>query len=123
MNEGHSALLTLALLEEASGMTGPAAATDAAREIVRRRCVFTTHTPVPAGQDKFPLDLVRSVLGGPRADLLRISDCTPDDTLNMTELALRHSHYVNGVALRHEEIWRGVGPDSRLTPSAMGFMR
>jgi len=104
MNEGHSALLTLGLLEEQGN------ATDAARQVVRRRCLFTTHTPVPAGHDKFPLGLVGSVLGGRRADVLRVSDCIPDDTLNMTELALRHSHYVNGVALRHEQISRGMFP-------------
>jgi starch phosphorylase len=104
MNEGHSALLTLGLLEEQGGLS------DAARGVVRRRCVFTTHTPVPAGHDQFPLGLVRAVLGPARADALAVSDLLPDDTLNMTELALRHSHYVNGVALRHERISRGMFP-------------
>jgi starch phosphorylase len=104
MNEGHSALLTVGLLEEQGG---PA---DASRQAVRRRCLFTTHTPVPAGHDQFPCALVRIVLGERRADLLRNRDCTSDDTLNMTELALRHTHYVNGVALRHEQISRGMFP-------------
>ena len=43
-------------------------------------------------------------------EVLRVSDCVPDDVLNMTEVALRHSHYVNGVALRHEEISRNMFP-------------
>jgi len=104
MNEGHSALLTLGLMEEQG------APSDAAREAVRRRCVFTTHTPVPAGHDQFPLPLVAAVLGRPRADVLRVSDLVPDDVLNLTELALRHARYVNGVALRHEQISRGMFP-------------
>jgi starch phosphorylase len=104
MNEGHSALLTLGLLEELGGPS------DATREAVRRRCVFTIHTPVSAGHDKFPLSLVRSVLGPARADVLAVSDLAPDDVLNMTELALRHAHYVNGVALQHERISRGMFP-------------
>jgi starch phosphorylase len=104
MNEGHSALLTVGLLEEQGDPT------DTGREAVRRRCVFTTHTPIPAGHDQFSLGLVRAVLGPGRADVLAVSDLAPDDTLNMTELALRHAHYVNGVALRHEKISRGMFP-------------
>jgi starch phosphorylase len=104
MNEGHSALLTLGLLDEQGEPT------DGGRQSIRRRCLFTTHTPVPAGHDKFPLELVRTVLGDGRAAALRVNDCTADDKLNMTELALRHSHYVNGVALRHEQISRGMFP-------------
>jgi starch phosphorylase len=104
MNEGHSALLTLALLEEHAPLG------EAARERVRERCVFTTHTPVPAGHDQFPIPLVAHVLGSPRAAVLRESDCVPDDVLNMTELALRHARFVNGVARRHQEISRGMFP-------------
>jgi glycogen phosphorylase len=104
MNEGHSALLTLALLEEHDSTS------EVGREAVRDRCVFTTHTPVPAGHDQFPIGLVRHVLGEPRAAVLRASDCVADDVLNMTELALRHSRYVNGVAHRHQEISRSMFP-------------
>jgi glycogen phosphorylase len=104
MNEGHSALLILGLVEEQGGPS------DGGWEAVRKRCVFTTHTPVPAGHDQFPIDRVREVLGSQRAELLRVSDGCLDDTLNMTGLALRHSHYVNGVALRHELISRGMFP-------------
>ncbi|MDE2291291.1 MAG: alpha-glucan family phosphorylase, partial [Elusimicrobia bacterium] len=91
MNEGHSALLVLALLEEAGGD----------HEAVRRRCVFTTHTPVPAGHDQFPMDMVRGVLGAKRAEALVGSGCCRPDSLNMTYLALSASRYVNGVAMRH----------------------
>lgn len=111
MNEGHAALLTLGLLAEDACGQLPAQVSDAAREAVRRRCVFTTHTPVPAGHDQFSADLVRSVLGELAASLLLNSDGRVDDVLNMTGLALTFSRYVNGVAMRHGEISRGMFPD------------
>jgi starch phosphorylase len=51
MNEGHSALLTLALLAEEAGERGLAGATTEDHLKVHQRCVFTTHTPVPAGHE------------------------------------------------------------------------
>jgi starch phosphorylase len=110
MNEGHAALLILGLLEEDAGGRMPAQVSDAARDAVRRRCVFTTHTPVPAGHDQFPAELVRSVVGEPAASVLLARDGRDDSVLNMTGLALAFSHYVNGVAMRHGEISRGMFP-------------
>jgi starch phosphorylase len=81
---------------------------------VRAQCIFTTHTPVPAGHDRFPESLVRTVLGDARAALLAASGCctgTGDSWLNMTRLALRFSHYANGVAMRHGEVSREMFPD------------
>jgi starch phosphorylase len=109
MNEGHSALLALALVERLAGPTAGVIA-DARLEEVRRRCVFTTHTPVPAGHDQFPRDLVARVLGPDRARLLMTTHCCSDGNLNMTYLALRLSRYVNGVAMRHGEVSRGLFP-------------
>ena len=63
MNEGHAALLGLELLREEATTAGHPAITWQDVEAVRRVCVFTTHTPVPAGHDQFPMDLVRQVLG------------------------------------------------------------
>jgi starch phosphorylase len=111
MNEGHSALLTLSLLESGGQSGGAAAPTAAEVEAVRQQCVFTTHTPVPAGHDKFPWDLVTKVLGPERADLLKASNCCFDGSLNMTYLALRFARYINGVAMRHGEISTGMFPD------------
>jgi starch phosphorylase len=71
MNEGHAALLILVLLEEYAGGQMPTVVIAGAHEAVRRRCVFTTHTPIPAGHDQFPADLVRSVVGEPAASALR----------------------------------------------------
>jgi starch phosphorylase len=74
MNEGHSALLTLSLLESGSQSGGATAPTEAEVEAVRQQCVFTTHTPVPAGHDKFHWDLVSKVLGPERAETGRASE-------------------------------------------------
>lgn len=110
MNEGHSALLTLALLERQTEDRGLHAATEADVEAVSRHCVFTTHTPVPAGHDQFPVELVRQVLGVERASALDSIHCYMNGTLNMTFLALRFAHYINGVAMRHGEISHGMFP-------------
>ena len=110
MNEGHSALLVLALLDEqTSGRPSQALSQDNI-EAVRRRCVFTTHTPVPAGTDQFPATLVRQVLGDQQSARLGACDCLLDSTLNMTHLALIFSRYINGVSMRHEEISRDMFP-------------
>jgi glycogen phosphorylase len=112
MNEGHSALLAMALLEQQTRKAGLSLrnATPADREAVRRRCVFTTHTPVPAGHDKFPLELVQQVLGDDVVTALKATECCSNNMLNITFLALAFSHYVNGVAMRHGEISRDMFP-------------
>jgi starch phosphorylase len=110
MNEGHSALLTLALLERQTRGRGVRAATEADVEAVRSRCIFTTHTPVPAGHDVFPVDLVAHVLGPERTDALTRLGCIQDGKLNMTHLALRFSRYINGVAMQHGEVSRHMFP-------------
>jgi len=110
MNEGHSAFLGLELLDEEMSLRGSEEIDDAMLHAVRRKCVFTTHTPVPAGHDQFPLDMARKVLGHheaflKRRDLFEPVKCATD-CLNMTYLALNLSHYVNGVAKRHAEVSR-----------------
>ena len=124
MNEGHAALLTLELLDEEARKEGRAKASRNDVEAVRQKCIFTTHTPVPAGHDQFPVALVRRLFGsrddfwdlddpffldlatrvfgfieahGGIGDLSRVS-------LNMTRLALNMSHYVNGVAKKHSDV-------------------
>ncbi|MBZ5674568.1 MAG: alpha-glucan family phosphorylase [Acidobacteriia bacterium] len=111
LNEGHSALLTLALLEQRIGSSRLGTASEADIESVRQRCVFTTHTPVPAAFDKFPRELVNQVIGADRAAVLDVTACCPDNTLNMTYLALRFSRYINGVAMHHGEVSRGLFPN------------
>lgn len=110
MNEGHSALLALGLLRELSPGEPRMCLTPELHDAVRRRCVFTTHTPVPAGHDQFPAELARQVLGDACVDAL-LAGCCLNGSLNMTFLALYFSHYVNGVAMRHGEISRTMFPD------------
>ena len=111
INEGHAALLTLTLLERELAGRAHHDITEADLERVRRRCIFTTHTPVPAGHDRFDEGEYKSVLGEERAQLLIDARVVEDHTLNMTHLALRMSRYVNGVAMRHREISQGMFPD------------
>ncbi|MGQ9920161.1 MAG: alpha-glucan family phosphorylase [Desulfobacca sp.] len=110
MNEGHSALLTVPLLESQAAAARGDFPTEDDFEAVRQQCVFTTHTPVPAGHDKFPWDMVRQVLGPTRTNLLEAARCCVQGSLNMTYLALRFSKYINGVAMRHGEISTGMFP-------------
>jgi starch phosphorylase len=120
MNEGHAALLTLALLEDQTRARGATVASIADEEAVHRRCVFTTHTPVPAGHDQFPMDLVRRVLGNERTRVLEGGSGVSDEKLNMTYLALRFSRYVNGVAMRHGEVSQEMFPHFRINAITNG---
>lgn len=105
MNEGHAALLTLELLDEAALRANKKQCTHEEVELVRKQCIFTTHTPVIAGHDKFPLDMVEKVLQRKEIfDMKEVFCC--EGILNTTYLALNLSHYVNGVAKRHGEISR-----------------
>ncbi|HXG00229.1 MAG TPA: alpha-glucan family phosphorylase [Bacteroidota bacterium] len=117
MNEGHSAFLTLELLREQLDAGKPL---DKAEAYVRQHCVFTTHTPVPAGHDRFPRDLMNYALHT-FADSMRLSldrlmeygRIHPQDvneTFCMTVLALKMSRAANGVSQLHGktsvEMWK-----------------
>ncbi len=138
MNEGHAALLTLELLDRSARAEDRTAVTGEDIAAVREQCVFTTHTPVPAGHDEFSLEMTRDVLGprprgldrddeflvdvvdrlfrkeGTGADLQQLRRAGA--SLNMTYLALNLSSYVNGVAKKHGEVSRemfaGYGIDA-----------
>jgi starch phosphorylase len=103
MNEGHASLLTLELLDEAAKKAGRYSITHDDIEAVKKQCLFTTHTLVPAGHDQFPLDLVDRVLGRRELWVDKQDVFCCEGVLNMTYLALNLSHYVNGVAKRHGE--------------------
>ena len=125
MNEGHASLLTLELLQEELAKTGSKQIRVGDLAAVRQKCIFTTHTPVPAGHDQFALSSLGTTLGF-REDLSDVLDTNmavrvfgrhepPGDQksspsgqakLNMTYLGLNMSGYVNGVAKRHGEISR-----------------
>ena len=110
MNEGHSALLALRLLEKRLDQSFAGRVKKLDIDGIRKMCIFTTHTPVPAGHDQFPRKLAEQVLAPEHVSVLDEADAWHGDFLNMTYLALRFSGYVNGVAMRHGEVSRGMFP-------------
>jgi glycogen phosphorylase len=132
MNEGHAALLSLELLGEEAEKAGRASIRGEDIQKVRGKCIFTTHTPVPAGHDRFPMeyltrvfpeqngffdlkdassvDLVKRVLQAER-DFPDLQEAArAGASLNMTYLALSLSTFVNGVAKLHGETSRKMFP-------------
>ncbi len=111
MNEGHSALLGMELaqqyLHDPDENGGRKYSFDL--DQVRTACIFTTHTPVQAGHDRFGYDLFQQVLDD-TFDLNDIKALAGYDTLNMTRLALNLSGYVNGVAKRHAQTSQAMFP-------------
>jgi glycogen phosphorylase len=111
MNEGHSALLALRLLEKRLDQSFAGRIKKLDIDGIRKMCIFTTHTPVPAGHDQFPRKLAEQILAPEHISVLDESEAWHGDFLNMTYLALRFSGYVNGVAMRHGEVSRGMFPN------------
>ncbi len=106
MNEGHSSLLTLELMGQLARAAGRKEPSIDDVTQVKNHCVFTTHTPVNAGHDRFTKELMKGVLS---EEIFEHLDrlCSGDE-VNMTDLALMHSRYVNGVARRHGEVTRDM---------------
>ncbi|QEE26816.1 alpha-glucan family phosphorylase [Terriglobus albidus] len=112
MNEGHAALLTTALLEARLNGRPLNTATDEDVEAIKQQCVFTTHTPVPAGHDRFGYDQMLAILGQERTGIYNRFGGIHDGLLNMTYVALRFSRYVNGVAMQHGKVSQQMFPDT-----------
>jgi len=122
MNEGHSAFSGLERMRRLIKRGG--LSLEAAKEVVKSNSVFTTHTPVPAGNDYFPPDLMGKYFGKYAEDLgLSFNECLALGRLNpennqeafcMTMLAIRLSNYRNGVSKLHREVsrgmWKGIWP-------------
>lgn len=129
MNEGHSSFLIVELLEETAKKSGREIVTDEDITSIRQQCVFTTHTPVSAAHDQFPLEMVKNALGErPLFERKDVFCC--EGVVNMSFLALNLSHYINGVAKKHGEtaqlmfarysidsITNGVHPPTWVCPS------
>ena len=111
MNEGHAALLTLALIESQLGGGPLGVPTGSDLALVRQKCVFTTHTPVPAGHDRFSTEQTIRILGADRTAHLEKLGCYRDGMLNMTLLALKFSRYANGVAMQHAKVSQAMFPE------------
>ena len=111
MNEGHAALLSIGLLEDRLGARAVTAATEVDFDAVKQQCVFTTHTPVPAGHDQFGIENMYQVLGHNRASTIERAGVIHNGSLNMTYLALRFSRFVNGVAMEHGKVSQNMFPE------------
>jgi starch phosphorylase len=118
VNEGHSAFLTI---ERARMLVDEGKSTDEALEQIRRTTVFTTHTPVPAGNEVFGDDLVVRYAGElaesagiSNERLLELGRSDGADGFGLTPLALRLSSHANGVSRLHgdvaREMWQGLWP-------------
>lgn len=107
LNEGHASLLTLELLNRPKHPLE--ADWDDRVQRAAEQCVFTTHTPVEAGHDRFPYPMVEQILGEviPWPQLKKLGG---NEELNMTYLALNLSRYVNGVAKKHGEVSKSLFP-------------
>ncbi len=123
MNEGHSAFVSLERIRNLTiekGLTF-----DEAKEIVFANNIFTTHTPVPAGIDRFPPELIKEYfedyvkeLGISIDELLTLGRENPtneNETFCMAVLAIKLSNKINGVSNLHKEVsqkmWTGVWKD------------
>jgi starch phosphorylase len=124
LNEGHSAFLQLERMRELVSEQGLTA--EEAIERLRASTVFTTHTPVPAGNEVFDPELVRRALGGlvercglTWEDFVALGKVDPDETgFGLTPFALRTSEHANGVSELHgavaREMWHGLWPERRV---------
>jgi starch phosphorylase len=121
MNEGHASLLTIELLLEYKRDIEEVWDEDLVWDVDRVKdiCVFTTHTPVEAGHDKFSYDLMNQVLGEllPRHIMQRLAG---KDGLNLTLLGLNLSEYVNGVAKKHRDVSRTMFPGYEISAITNG---
>ncbi len=111
MNEGHASFLTLELLlrhkRDIESVWDERWVWDI--DTVKDLCVFTTHTPIEAGHDRFSYDLVKKVLGE-IIPLTLLKKLGGEQSLNMTLLALNLSNYINGVAKKHGEVSKALFP-------------
>lgn len=127
MNEGHVAFMVLERLRE-EVLKGERFNT--ALDVVRKNIAFTTHTPVPAGNETFDKELVRLYLGSWAVqlgtsveELLALGRISPEDDkepFNLTALSLRSSSFHNGVSKKHGEVsramWRPLFPEKEQAP-------
>ncbi len=118
LNEGHAAFLTLELLRRRHRFGGDGLAHEV--DHVRDMCVFTTHTPVEAGHDRFSYEDVGRVLGTDYVPFDELKPLAGEDRLNMTRLALNLSGYINGVARRHAETTQRMFPGYKIAAITNG---
>jgi starch phosphorylase len=130
MNEGHAAFLVLELLREK--MVAGSSFKDAF-EVTKKECLFTTHTPVEAGHDRFNRDLMGYVLTKMQQslnlsidELMGLGQVSPHEPFCMTVLALKASRAANGVSELHGQVsrhmWHALYPDKTLEQVPIGHI-
>lgn len=121
MNEGHSSLLTLELLNRFKRHIEDVWDEKLVWDIekVKDLCVFTTHTPIDAGHDRFPHSLVLKILGE-FIPLKVLKELGGQENLNMTRLGLNLSEFINGVAKKHGEVSRSMFPGYEISAITNG---
>jgi len=133
MNEGHAAFLTLELMRE---KLAQGSSLQEAMDATRKECLFTTHTPVEAGHDRFTSDLVQYAVGSMASDLTlshqsfmdlgRVKEGDEHEPFCMTVLALKQSRAANGVSELHGQIsrqmWQGLYPDRPVEQVPIGHI-
>jgi len=103
LNEGHAALAAIELF-----LNSKAKSQTKKIEEVQKKCLFTTHTPIKAGHDTFPISLAKEL----QKDFpFKLPGLIKDAELNMTEIALYFSNYVNGVAFSHQAVSARMFPN------------
>ncbi|MEF9437739.1 MAG: alpha-glucan family phosphorylase [Candidatus Mariimomonas ferrooxydans] len=121
MNEGHAAFLGLELLHEykkdIEAVWEESYVWDI--EAVKELCVFTTHTPVETGHDKFSYDLYKKVIGDYFPEKV-LRGLAGEDYINMTLLGLNLSQYVNGVAKKHGLVSQDMFPGYKINAITNG---
>lgn len=133
MNEGHAAFLTLELMRE---KLAAGSSLDEAKEQTTKECIFTTHTPVEAGHDRFTSDLVQyaahrfasnlKISHQEFMDMGRVQQGDESEPFCMTVLALKYSRSANGVSELHGEIsrqmWQGLYPGKSVEEVPIGHI-
>src|SRR6476661_3217314 len=135
LNEGHSAFLTLELAREIMLSRGLSFAE--AMPLVREQCVFTTHTPVAAGNDEFSVELIESSFGSAYEQQLglsheeflglgRVDPKSNGEPFGLTPLALRMCRSTNGVSRKHGEVsralWQKLWPEKKLEEIPISYV-
>ncbi len=134
LNEGHAAFVTVELARELMAAEGIDFAEAALR--VRKRCVFTTHTPVAAGHDEFESELVERAFDGWYETALGLSgeeflalgrvNGQPAELFGLTPLAIRMSRSTNGVSRKHAEVsralWQGLWPERAVVDVPISYV-
>lgn len=121
MNEGHAAFLTLELMHQFKNDLNNVWDESFVWNFddVKELCVFTTHTPVEAGHDKFSYELYSNVIGDYFPENV-LRDLAGAEHLNMTLLALNLSDDVNGVAKKHGEVSQNMFPGYKINSITNG---